>query len=97
MFANELLLRKEIIQKMVSGWNTADSFRLPESPHWSERIGKEPAERSTNVVELEYSPETQLVENTSQETISTVHNALGKSSVELGNEYSPVEIPALQP
>ena len=38
--ANESLLRNAIIQKMVSGWNMAESFRLPETVPGSARIGK---------------------------------------------------------
>ena len=54
--ANELLIRNTIIQKMVAGWTMVDSFRLPETVAGAERIGKEPNNASTDVVELMSSP-----------------------------------------
>ena len=95
--SGELLLRNAIIQKMAPWRNMVDSFRLPESAQGSERIGKEPTERSTNVVDLEYAPATQLVGNTSRETTSTVPNELEDSSLGLGGESPTAEIPAVPP
>ena len=56
--ANELLLRNTIIQKMVMGWNMAESFRLPETVPGSERIGRDPVATPTEVVADEPSPMT---------------------------------------
>ena len=73
-----------------------ESFRLAESPPASGRIGKEPTDRPTKVVEMTCSPGTQLVENTSQESESTVPHIQEHSAVEHGNESAPVEIPDVQ-
>ena len=64
--ASEFLLRNAVIQKMVSRWNTVESFRLPETVPGSGRIGKDPSTSPTSAVELKCSQGTLPVESTAQ-------------------------------
>ena len=48
--AGELLLRDAIIQKMVSGWSMAGSFRFHETQHGYGRIGNDPIAFAAAVV-----------------------------------------------
>ena len=94
MCANELLLRNAIIQKMVSGRNVVDSFRLPETVPRSGRIGEDPSTFPAAAVDLN-SPQVLLpIVASAQESAPSAATPLDDSIAEIINVSPPGELPA---
>ena len=92
--ASELLIRNAIIQKMVSGRNVVDSFRLPETVPRSGRIGEDPSTFPAAAVDLN-SPQVLLpIVASAQESAPSAATPLDDSIAEIINVSPPGELPA---
>ena len=93
MCANELLHRTALIQKMVPGWDTADSFRLHETVPVSGRIGKDPSTIPAAAAELNSSQAILPTLASTQDSAPSASAPLEESIVGVINVSPPGDLP----